>query len=1231
MTPNLSTSVIVNLDPAKALAGLEAIKQKSAEIAAIQDKAGASERTLGAERAKRMTDEERAAKDAAKAAAARQKETEQAYAKEGAAHKKLMDDQVRQGREFDRTQAAAADKAAKDATKTAAAKRAEVERDYARQGADHKALLATQARQGQEFDRTQRAAATHAAKDAAKASATARTEIERDYARQGAAHKKLMADQTRQANDYARFQQQQASAAAAVQARAAAAAQAAANRTAQGAYYRTVAGAPTMTAGAIQSQINQFGSQWTAQQQQRMTQLLQSRSFTTQWADAGRKAAGFFSSAFGSAMPALMGGVGLVAFGKAVFTRSTALETLRLQLQGVYKDAETAQKQYDFLIKKSIEYGVNPTQFGKTAARLASGAQVAGFKPEEVNYLTEQVMKLKVALNMNPESLDRTAKAFSDMLSKGTVQMEELKGQLGDHLPGAMALAAKAVGKTVPEMVKMMKAGALDANLFVKAMAIQMDLEYTAVAKKASTSSAFAVSQLQTQISLSAELVGKGFNGAVAEAARGMTAALANPEGKAMLVELGKAMGEFVKWLMKAAKETITWVRQNKDMIKTAAEWAVTLGKVVFAWKALTLVIGAPIAIFASMATAMRGIATLFGVTLPAAGTTWAAATTAQMSAVSRAAIVAGSVIRGALTVGALGLGVGAIIAGQRRDKVSAEEAYSQTDASNIKSLTAEQLRAARDKLVDKSDSMTNEANRYGPDQVRRFFGGTVQNDQIKKRVQESDAQLIKTEAREKVEATKAAKAADEAELKRVAEQEAKLKALQAQMGTGGKAKKPKADGSGTLASAQIDAARKQYAEEKALLDEQLAAAEVSYKAYYDRLAVLRGEEHEAEVASLKESRKAASLKPKEREAIDEKIKASESKRDADLAVLRKQQAKQEQDLRAQVIDYIAQREEQAAVGTVARIAQIEERWRLVLARLRMEGNVKGIAAVEGIKGREKSDVMVDDAKRGGAIAEAQAGVKRAQVELEVSQHKLTEVAAAQKLYLIEKEIAATQQKSLEAELAALQAAPDQEATLLRRLELEQKILEAKSKQNEESPVKKEITGALEDGFREGFTAILNGKGGVKGALKAVRDNLKDTIFKSIADGASKAFTTTITSLMENLMNYLSSAVGSAGGGGGGGGGGMGILGSIISIGSSIFGGSSGSGALAVGDESIANSLMDSPGTSSGWQSVAPSGSFSSGVTMNISTPDANSFRASSTQISWDTGQALGRAGGRNG
>ena len=73
-----------------------------------------------------------------------------------------------------------------------------------------------------------------------------------------------------------------------------------------------------------------------------------------------------------------------------------------------------------------------------------------------------------LALGGNAERLQGILLATGQVISKGKVQAEELRGQIGERLPGAFALFAKAVGKTPAELDKALEKGEVTVEDFVK-------------------------------------------------------------------------------------------------------------------------------------------------------------------------------------------------------------------------------------------------------------------------------------------------------------------------------------------------------------------------------------------------------------------------------------------------------------------------------------------------------------------------------------------------------------------------------------------------------------------------------------------------------------------------------------------------------------------------------------------------------------------------------------------
>lgn len=109
------------------------------------------------------------------------------------------------------------------------------------------------------------------------------------------------------------------------------------------------------------------------------------------------------------------------------------------------------------------QIGQNYTDTMKQYSNFAAGAQPAlGFEGTQEFY--KNAAMFSRIRGASDEDLKGIMVAFQQMASKGKVQAEELRGQLGDRLAGAVQLFSDAIGKTPQELDKLMQDGKLLAK-----------------------------------------------------------------------------------------------------------------------------------------------------------------------------------------------------------------------------------------------------------------------------------------------------------------------------------------------------------------------------------------------------------------------------------------------------------------------------------------------------------------------------------------------------------------------------------------------------------------------------------------------------------------------------------------------------------------------------------------------------------------------------------------------
>ncbi|WP_394749494.1 tape measure protein [Spongiimicrobium salis] len=112
----------------------------------------------------------------------------------------------------------------------------------------------------------------------------------------------------------------------------------------------------------------------------------------------------------------------------------------------------------------------------------------------------EGVSIAATTMNLSADNLNGALLAFGQIASKGKVQAEELRGQLGERIPGAFNIAAKAMGVTQVELNKMLDQGKLYANDFLPKFAAQLKKEFSGGLEKAANSMQAAINKQNNAI-----------------------------------------------------------------------------------------------------------------------------------------------------------------------------------------------------------------------------------------------------------------------------------------------------------------------------------------------------------------------------------------------------------------------------------------------------------------------------------------------------------------------------------------------------------------------------------------------------------------------------------------------------------------------------------------------------------------------------------------------------------
>lgn len=173
-------------------------------------------------------------------------------------------------------------------------------------------------------------------------------------------------------------------------------------------------------------------------------------------------------------------GVGLFssAILKNIVDTGIQFQSIRQSLQAVTGSAQGMNDAMKFIDQTAQRTGVNILNASKDFRLLVGASQGAGYAMQDIKNIFGGVADASLVLGMRADDVTGLMRAFGQIMSKGTVQAEELKGQIGDRLPGALGLASKAMGVTNAQLLKMMETGTLMSKDFLPKFSEQLKKTY---------------------------------------------------------------------------------------------------------------------------------------------------------------------------------------------------------------------------------------------------------------------------------------------------------------------------------------------------------------------------------------------------------------------------------------------------------------------------------------------------------------------------------------------------------------------------------------------------------------------------------------------------------------------------------------------------------------------------------------------------------------------------------
>lgn len=194
-------------------------------------------------------------------------------------------------------------------------------------------------------------------------------------------------------------------------------------------------------------------------------------------------------NAVASGVRDLMGAFGVVgglsafaAITKDVFTTTMQLQAMDNALKIVTKSEDNLAESQLFLSKVADDYGIDinvlTKQYTKFLAASENAITQGKISVTQIQDIFRSVSKVSGALGLSAEQQEGAYRALEQMLSKGNIQAEEIRGQLAERLPGAFSILAKAMNVTEAQLNKLLKDGKVLAADVLPAFAAELERAY---------------------------------------------------------------------------------------------------------------------------------------------------------------------------------------------------------------------------------------------------------------------------------------------------------------------------------------------------------------------------------------------------------------------------------------------------------------------------------------------------------------------------------------------------------------------------------------------------------------------------------------------------------------------------------------------------------------------------------------------------------------------------------
>lgn len=208
---------------------------------------------------------------------------------------------------------------------------------------------------------------------------------------------------------------------------------------------------------------------------QEITNLNRELGNTARGGNALKSTLSSLTSYFG----ALIGIGTVISLLRSFYDTTKQLQVLNKSMELGAKDSQAYASNISFLSDITEKYGLELISTSQAYNKFYTASKNK-LDLEQIQLIFEKISKSASLMGMSVADQAGIFRALEQMMSKGTVQAEELRGQLGDRLPGAFEIMANAMGVSTEKLGDMMKNGEVMSADVLPKFAIELEKAFGA-------------------------------------------------------------------------------------------------------------------------------------------------------------------------------------------------------------------------------------------------------------------------------------------------------------------------------------------------------------------------------------------------------------------------------------------------------------------------------------------------------------------------------------------------------------------------------------------------------------------------------------------------------------------------------------------------------------------------------------------------------------------------------